>query len=179
MTQNMLDFSGAGEWLQWLKRNHNRTRDIHTRVRELYVAGIFAGGAVVKPVTGTSGKGVSVLDHPSPESVCAAVQAVLVSGRSVIVQERLAPRPQLVDGRILDWNYRVFMSRDEHGLTRVIATGVRAGEWGRPVNSATGAVCYCLEEFAAAMGLDEAAEWGDLGASDRSAPRRHLKILHM
>jgi len=126
-----------------------------TEVREM-VYGILSRTSeiVIKPVDGSCGSNVAFFNSSEPEM---AVNHALRLGsgiNSIMVQERIHPPVLKVDGQALDWNLRVFVSRNRGGRTVVSDIAVRYDGKSGPVNISLGAKVMTFDELISKLKLD-------------------------
>ncbi len=103
---------------------------------------------VIKPNNAGCGEGVFMLNHDNLEAGKDHLNVLLSQKRDVLLQERIMPPLVERQGKFLDWNLRVFVSRDENGGAVAGDMIVRIGEQGGPINLNTGAKIGLLEEIA-------------------------------
>lgn len=126
-----------------------------TEVREM-IYGILSRTSeiVIKPVDGSCGSNVAFFNSSQPEM---AVNHALRLGsgiNSIIVQERILPPVLKAEGQALDWNLRVFVSKNRGGRTVVSDIAVRYDGKSGPVNISLGAKVMTFDELAAKLKLD-------------------------
>lgn len=130
----------------------------HIRAKLLsdFLASHACDEGVLKPNNGGHGDDVHFFNREDNEKKEPILQALLFSAQDVLLQERITP-PLLVEGpRRLDWNLRVFISRDKTGRAVAREMFVRMQEQGGPVNIAKGAKVCLLEEIAHPLGWNKA-----------------------
>lgn len=103
---------------------------------------------VIKPNNLGCGEGVFMFNHENLEQGEQHLKTLLSSKQDVILQEKITPPLVERQGRSLDWNLRIFVSRDENGEAIAHDMIARIGELGGPINVSVGATICLLEEIA-------------------------------
>ncbi|HAH20899.1 MAG TPA: hypothetical protein DCL49_08365, partial [Candidatus Omnitrophica bacterium] len=129
---------------------------------------MLPSGVVIKPLDWYGGYGVKVLSEGL--TVSDVMEEIKIAGKGkeykagVMLQRRIIPSPVKINGKELDWNYRVFISRDTENRPSVIETSVRTGPVGGVINISQGGGVLTLKEFAQAKNLDINKEKEKIGA---------------
>jgi hypothetical protein len=107
---------------------------------------------VMKPNDGAGGSGVHFFRREDVAEKGPLFWRLLRRGSEVVLQERITPPLVQQEGRWLDWNLRVFVSRDGGGRPVAREIAVRIGDQGGPINGSRGAEWRLLEEMATPLG---------------------------
>jgi len=114
--------------------------------------------AVIKPVSGSCGMGVTFVNR---ENTAYKIEHMRKITDNFIIEERITPPLLKYEGydQQYDWNFRVFVSRDDNEAPKVSPPLVRIDKEGWPVNLSLGA---------ARMNYDQLIEKLNLGADQAS-----------
>jgi len=119
-----------------------------------FLAGHGCDQGVLKPNQGGCGADVHFFDARNLTETEAALSALLQGGSDVVIQERITPPLVMTGAGRLDWNLRVFATRDRQGRAVVPDMVGRIGPEGGPINCSLGAEALLLEEIAQLLGWD-------------------------
>ncbi|MGH6847577.1 MAG: hypothetical protein ACREC0_09105 [Methylocella sp.] len=109
---------------------------------------------VFKPNRGGQGVDVHFFEARNLAEKEMEVLTLLRKGVDVVIQERIVPPLVMKGTQRLDWNLRVFVTRDREGRAIAQEMIVRIGEAGAPVNRSEGAEILLLEEVAQLLDWD-------------------------
>jgi hypothetical protein len=112
---------------------------------------------VVKPTTGSCGLNIEFFSVDDREKAVECVHNMLAKGYNILVQERLVPPFLKIEKEMHDWNFRVFVSKNNAGQPVVSDIAVRYDGTKGPVNISLGAKVMTFEELAARLQLSPIA----------------------
>jgi hypothetical protein len=110
---------------------------------------------VIKPNRGGRGDGVHFFGVRNLVEKEAELSALLRRGCDVMIQERVVPPLITTGSSRLDWNLRVFVTRDRHGQPVVPDMIACIGEEGSVINTSLDATTLLLEEIAQLLAWDD------------------------
>jgi len=114
---------------------------------------------VVKPADGAGGQGIEFFNKANTSDAARKVVKLLKGNHNVIVEERIKSAPinlsKIFDMEMpkVDWNLRVFVSRDENGDLVVDDKVVRVDKDGKPVNISLTAKATLFERICGLLEL--------------------------
>lgn len=109
--------------------------------------------AVAKPNDGSQGQNVIYFDETNLDEAALTLSSVLRADGNVLLQERIVPPLFSKDGKAIDWNLRVFVSRDESENWRVGDVVARVGPYGDVINISLGAEKMHLDDLTRFLNL--------------------------
>lgn len=101
----------------------------------------------IKPTDGQCGESVEFFDITNSEKAAKYAFTLLQEGRNVIIEEFIQSAKLVIDGKPMDWNVRVFITKDEDGDYFATDMIGRYDDQGKPVNLSLTAKAITKEEL--------------------------------